>query len=118
MEQEGMRVLVKKGMLESIENLKATLKECKKALRDFESGKSPMSYRVFLRSLWRDYDEKDVKIRHDGPLDAAVKAAENKFRRVNHRSDVQASYSVCIIVNNLVVYQVPDKMVEKVKERA
>jgi len=56
------------------------------------------TYAVNLISLWEDQGEKPVRIKHKGTLEEAIKIAESDFKKVNNRGDVQAVYSVSLIL--------------------
>ncbi len=56
-------------------------------------------YEVNLHSLWADYGGKDVVVTHSGNISDAVALAEQKFKMINRKRDVQAIYRVSIVLN-------------------
>lgn len=72
-----------------IEACKDTIRNCRKALKDLEGDE--FGYVVRLESLWAREGELGA-IGRGKTLKKAVESAEDAFRRINERSDVQASY--------------------------
>ncbi len=52
------------------------------------------NYIVSLRSSWANEGERPTITEHQGSLEEAIKKAEQEFKAVNNRSDVQAHWSV------------------------
>lgn len=57
-----------------------------------------LRYRVSLTSLWSNEGEESVVVTRRGPLDAVIRFAKTKFKRVNHRNDIQADWNVYAMV--------------------
>jgi hypothetical protein len=55
-------------------------------------------YVVKLRSLWENDGEENVEIEYKGRLEDAIVTAQDKFKEVNKRGDVQANCSVSVFV--------------------
>jgi len=70
-------------------------------------------YIVSLHSDWESYNEKSTTTEHEGSIDKAIQRAEQEFRVINHRNDIQASYRVFIKIGN-VEYSVPREYWKKV----
>ncbi|NOQ38363.1 hypothetical protein GQ472_05750 [archaeon] len=62
-------------------------------------------YHVFLRSLWPE-GEKNIDLTDEGSLEYVIRTAEEDFKKINNRSDVQADYVVSIVLDDL-EYVVP-----------
>ena len=64
-------------------------------------------FEVSIVSLWEDHGEKPTKLR--GPkLKLTFKEAQEQFKRINNRSDIQAKYSV-FVDGNGTSYPLPQK---------
>lgn len=55
-------------------------------------------YRIYLHSCWANEGEKSTTSQYKGTLNEAIKRAEEEFKLVNHRSDVQANYAVSVVL--------------------
>jgi len=64
-------------------------------------------YVVNLRSLWEDSGERSTETRHKGRLDEAISRSESEFLKTNNRSDIQAEYSVKIVIGSS-EYTIPE----------
>lgn len=64
------------------------------------------NYRVTLHSCWADHGEQTITAHTTGSLEDAIKNAESEFKDINKRSDVQAIYTVQIVLGQN-VYQLP-----------
>ena len=60
-----------------------------------------------MHSLWGSDGEKSITHRYIGNIQEAIKTAEQKFMKVNHRHDVQAKYSVDVQIGKT-TYDVPE----------
>ena len=80
-----------------------------------ESAK--LTFRVNLHSLWSE-GEKDVNVTGTGDLAKIIQRAENKFKKVNHRSDVQASYRIYVVFRRSVAMFLPEKLWKKYTQKA
>lgn len=81
-------------------NLKKYLKETRQAIRQIEKGE--WIFRVKLISLWADCGETTVT--YDGefeePLEKVISGANEQFKKINNRGDVQASKIVFVVAKN------------------
>lgn len=57
-------------------------------------------YVAKLHSLWTDHGEQDAKVTHRGRIEDAIRKAEEKYKSVNNRTDIQARYSVKIKIGD------------------
>jgi len=75
-------------------------KEFREAIELVEEGKC--HYRIHLHSFWGENGEDDVtyNAQPGHSLKKAVKDAEEKFMKINKRSDVQANKVVHLMVDN------------------
>ena len=55
-------------------------------------------YQVNLGSLWADSGEQSVSIARKGSVASVVRRAANEFKRINRRSDVQATWDVYALI--------------------
>ncbi|MDD5191911.1 MAG: hypothetical protein PHH54_04400 [Candidatus Nanoarchaeia archaeon] len=69
-------------------------------------------YKVYLKSCWEDSGEKSIKTTYKGTLEDAIRIAEKRFMKKNHRSDVQADYSVDVKIGEIEL-SVPDQYWKK-----
>ncbi len=98
-----LQTYLRKDVKKSLKRLREKIIQTEKALPLLE-GFNPerANYTVFLYSLWESQGEKSTTTRHKGSLEGAIRAAEEEFKGVNHnRRDVQADYSVSVIVGKL-----------------
>jgi len=73
-----------------------------KQLEDVDVRKA--TYKVTLRSMWEDEGEENTETIHTGTIKGAIIASENVFKETNNnRSDVQARYSVAILIGDTFV---------------
>lgn len=68
----------------------------------------PLTYDVYMSSVYTQFDEKSVSYTGTGSLKEVIKAAADKFKRVNRRSDVSASFSVSIVLPSGTHVSVPE----------
>ncbi|MDB5194018.1 MAG: hypothetical protein JWN50_32 [Parcubacteria group bacterium] len=101
--QAGSKIdrVVTKAVEERIRVWEKMVRELQQSLRELRRHKNGtlVTYKVTLRSLWADHGEKSVSVQGAKPLKQLFEEANRKFLRVNHRSDVQADYSVEVIFN-------------------
>ena len=57
-------------------------------------------YRVRLRSGWELHGEKNIDTKSKVSLERAVVNAIKKFKKINNRSDVQADWTVTVLVDD------------------
>ena len=55
-------------------------------------------YEVVIHSSWYHDGEKDTVTRHHGTLKEAIEKAEEEFKKVNNRGDVQGQYHPCLVL--------------------
>ncbi len=91
---------ITKWFEECISHAEKNIKEFHEAIDLLEESKC--HYRIHLKSLWANYGEKSVtyNAQPGDSLKKAVKNANEKFMRVNKRSDVQASRFASLIMDN------------------
>ncbi len=72
------------------------------ALADFKKRRKNggLTFLVALNSLWSKEGEKNIKVKTKGDLKEAIEEAEEKFKKINHRQDVQADYSIFVLLAN------------------
>ncbi len=61
------------------------------------------TYKVNLRSMWENEGEPSTETIYIGTIKNAISAAEAEFKRKNNRSDVQAWYTVYILIGEAYV---------------
>lgn len=98
--------------------IKRKLAEHEKARRvlgraDFKDAR----YRVELQSLWEDHGEKSIQFNYHGSIDEAIKKAEHDYKETNKRSDIQAKYSVAILLGDMYV-PIPETFWRQYKSRS
>lgn len=77
----------------------AEAQKCKRILaRAAASGK--LTFKVVLVSLWADEGEKSVVLVEQDELGSVMEKAIAQFMKVNNRSDVQANYSVYVLIKD------------------
>jgi hypothetical protein len=85
-----------------VQTLKAKLAEGRRARnildRQIRSGK--ITYKIVLVSLWADHGDKAVMLVEEGNLEELMKKAIAEFMKINRRSDVQANYSVYVLLKD------------------
>lgn len=74
------------------------------------------SYKVDLISLWAREGEKSTTTNHRGSLEEAIINAESRFKRKNHRTDVQADYFVTLRLGQLELL-IPESYYRKYAEK-
>lgn len=79
---------VKKDLQARIDRTKKLLEKLETTLAFAENN--DFEYRVTLRSAWADYGERNA-VGKGKTLEEADAQAEEEFRKINNRSDVQAS---------------------------
>jgi hypothetical protein len=89
--------------------------EARKALRALrKEDLNDADYDIELRVLWAGEGYKPVTVEYHGSLRDAIKEAEDRFKAINRRDDVQANYSVFIRLAGI-RYEIPPKYWEKSK---
>ncbi len=79
---------------------KAKIKSIRKAIKELKDSKC--HYRIKLRSMWGDHGEDDISYdaQPGNSLKKAAKDADEKFMRINKRSDVQAWRMADLVFEN------------------
>lgn len=93
----------------------SSLKKDKKELASIESV-NDLDLEVKISSAWAEYGEKTIKFVGKGGLEAVMKRAIAKFKKVNKRSDVQGGYYVGVLLPNGNYFAVDEKYYEQFKE--
>lgn len=75
-----------------------TLKKLLEALPD--NVNTQFRYKVILTSLWSDKGEEDVVHEEQGLLEQVMANAYAEFKKINNRTDVQASCRVFVALPN------------------
>ena len=79
---------IAKDLQSSIDRTKKLLEKLEATLAFAEKGE--FQFRVTLHSAWSDYGEKNA-VGVAATLEEADRKAEEEFKRINNRTDVQAS---------------------------
>jgi hypothetical protein len=118
MADDDLGSLLKETIAASISAHKKDVKSGKASLEMLEEGVDfdNARYVVNLISLWRDEGERSTVTKHKGTLKGAIEKAEEKFKKVNGRSDVQADVHVHVFVGER-AYGVPKNYWKKFRER-
>jgi hypothetical protein len=74
------------------------------------------NYKVDLHSCWHSEGEKNTTTNYKGSLCNAIKKAEEHFKKVNRRGDVQARYYVEVIIDGIGI-EIPKKYWSRYEER-
>ena len=119
----GLKKYLEKTIGETIDIHKRGLRRAEASLVEVTSM-SPRNanYSVGINSAWTggsypgDVGETDTNTKYKGTLKSAIIEAEKEFKEINHRSDVQASYSVRIYFGED-GYRVPEKYWSKFIQR-
>lgn len=89
-----------------LETRTATLKEklaeaqkCKRILARAAVSRK-LTFKVVLASLWADHGEKAVVLVEQDELENIMKKAIAEFMKINDRTDVQAKYSVYVLLKD------------------
>lgn len=87
---------------EEILELKRRLKKASSARALLGRVRNPrkLTYEVWLESLWKREGEQDLIYTATGELSKVILAAEDAFMKKNNRTDVQAIYTVSIILDD------------------
>ena len=92
-------------------SIKEDLKNTRQAIRQLD--KNRCFYKVLLTSCWADYGEKSVTYtgKVGDSLKKVAKEAEEEFKRVNNRSDVQAFRTAVLVFENgeYIAVEYPEK---------
>ncbi len=85
-----------------ISELEEDLRKAEEVKKLLAAARNPdtLTYSVTLSSLWSDKGEEDVTLKAAGPVADIIKQAEEEFKKINRRSDVQADYSVSVVFDN------------------
>ncbi|MFA5856880.1 MAG: hypothetical protein WC867_05955 [Candidatus Pacearchaeota archaeon] len=79
----------------SLKNLEGSLSHLNKT--DINDA----DYIVNLISLWENEGEKSVIKVYRGKLEDAIKSAESEYLQLNNRNDIQASYHVALVLDEI-----------------
>jgi hypothetical protein len=77
----------------------ADLAKAKRAVAKFVERGEPFTYEVHLHNLWADHGGKHTVTTTRGSLAEAIENAEAEFMKVNNRGDVQARYTILILLS-------------------
>lgn len=113
-----LKSYLKKTMDEKLVKLESEAVMTKKALKDLQKTNLRKAYYIVrLNSLWANEGEKSIiTTTYGGSLEKTIKDAEQEFKKINNRSDVQAVCSVQIRIGSS-VYVVPQKFWDSYKEK-
>jgi hypothetical protein len=112
-----LRHYLKKTLSEQIERHKEGINLTEGSLKVLEqTNVGRADYVVRLRSLWEKEGEMTVTTGHHGTLKDAIEKAEENFKSVNHRGDVQASYTVRILLGDA-SYHIPEEYWREFREK-
>lgn len=90
---------LRKQLEGNLESYKKQIEDTTNALQVLETTNLRKAiYKVSINSCWADYNEKSTVTTHAGSLEDAILKAESEFKDTNQRSDVQAGYSVQIVL--------------------
>ncbi len=113
----SIKVFLRKEIATQLTKLReqvANNEEAEQALVDLNPRKA--NYQVLLCSSWSSEGEESTTTDHTGTLAEAISRAEQEFKKVNHRSDVQGSYDVYVRVGK-VKYKLPEALWEEHREK-
>lgn len=91
--------------------VKVTLATFRSALRKFRrrAPDAPLTYEVRLLSLWSDKGEKSIELVAQGELPELIKRAEVEYMSINKRGDIQAIFSISVVLVPGVTVSLPDR---------
>lgn len=106
---------LKKANEREISELEESLRKAEEVKKLLSALRSPdsLTYGISLSSLWSDKGEEDVTLKAAGPVADIIKQAEEEFKKINRRSDVQADYSVSVVFDNGVQLSLPKELWKK-----
>lgn len=93
--------LAQEGLGEPIKQAEKKLITLQKAAGVLVGERRParsLKFTIRLNSLWRNEGEHSHEITARGQLVSLIKRAEDEYMHMNRRSDVQADYSVSLVV--------------------
>lgn len=99
-EQQQLSAFILKSLGEKEAQLAERLEMARTGREAIEKEPGAVVYTVILSSLWADKGEQNVRIKGKGSLASLVKRAERRFKKLNNRSDVQATYSAWVLLGN------------------
>jgi tRNA(Leu) C34 or U34 (ribose-2'-O)-methylase TrmL len=73
-------------------------------------------YEVTINSSWHHEGEKDTATKHHGTLKEAIEKAEEEFKKVNSREDVQGDYHPHLVFGEE-SYSIPEMFWKKYIQR-
>jgi hypothetical protein len=112
-----LKQYLKKELETKVVELKSELSKTKKILGVFNKiDINKADYHIHLFSLWAADGEKSPKFKYTGRLEDAIKEAEENFKKINNRGDVQAQYLVSIKLRGM-EYAVPEEFWKKYAEK-
>jgi len=95
-----LKSYIRKQLNDSLTGLKEQTRNIRKSAGILDkTNLEKANYAIHLHSLWEG--EKSTTTKHDGSLDEAVKKAEKEFKTANKRQDVQASWTVEIMLGEV-----------------
>jgi hypothetical protein len=90
-----LKKYLSKEIQQKITHLNELVAQNKKSLKVIDKfNPDNAHYEVSLKSLWEKEGEKSTLTRYTGSLENAIKRAENEFKDVNKRTDIQADWLV------------------------
>ena len=108
------KTLLGDGLRERISTAEVELQKLKEALRLLDEN--GMDNAVFVVHIFSSWDEPDVRVAEQLPLQKVIQKAEAEFMATNKRSDVQGRYFVYIVLGEIEI-MVPDKLWRKFTQK-
>ena len=110
-----LRSHLREILANSLAELDTQTAQTQMALRLLETAKPRrMTYSISIKSLWEG--EKQISITCAGSLRQAIESAESQFMRVNRREDVQADYSVEVVLGEITC-PIPEELFRRYKKK-
>jgi len=110
-----LRSHLREILANSLAELDTQTAQTQMALRLLETAKpGRMTYSISIKSFWEG--EQQVSITYSGSLRRAIESAESQFMRVNRRGDVQAAYSVGVVLGEITC-PIPEELFRRYKKK-
>jgi len=94
-----LKKYLKKQLTDSMQKMEQRIEETKEAIQEIKSLRlQKATYLVTLSSHWASEGEQPTITTVQGSLETAIQRAEQEFKTLNKRTDVQASYHVSVQV--------------------
>lgn len=108
---------LKQTISESNVQLRKQIEKNREALLKLQQfGLDKARYTIILKSNWANEGGKSTVTKYTGSLECAIRKAEEEFKHINRRSDVQADWLVKVQLGKT-KYPVPEEYWKQYREK-